>query len=128
MAEDFYKGTGLVWRDNKGKWQGNLYWYDEDGKRHQKSKLFTAKKRESQALFEEWKHELNRKARTTNPIETVKDTNRKTVGERLREYLNYLQHEVSKGTYEQSTLTAKWQVANLYIFPDPIADKSYTRL
>lgn len=128
MARDFYTGTGIVWRDNKGKWQGNLYWYDSDGKRHQKSKLFTAKKRESQALFEDWKHELNRKARTTNPMETVKDTNRKTVGERLREYLDYLQHEVSKGTYEQSTLTAKWQVANLYIFPDPIANKSYTKL
>ncbi len=53
MAEDFYRGRGLVWRDNKRKWQGNLYWYDVDGKRHQKSKLFTAKKRESQTMFEE---------------------------------------------------------------------------
>lgn len=128
MAEDFYRGRGLVWRDNKRKWQGNLYWYDVDGKRHQKSKLFTAKKRESQERFDEWKHELNRKARLTNPIETVKDTSRKTVGERLREYLKYLEHEVSRGTYEQSTLTAKIQSANLYIFPDPIADKTYTKL
>ena len=128
MAKDFYTGTSLVWRENKKKWQGNLYWYDEDGKRHQKSRLFTSKKRESQTMFEDWKHELNRKARTTNPMETVKDTSRKTVGERLREYLDYLQHEVSKGIYEQSTLTAKCQAANLYIFSDPIADKPYTKL
>lgn len=128
MANDFYTGTSLVWRDNKKKWQGNLYWYDEDGKRHQKSKLLTSKKRESQALFEDWKHELNRKARVANPQETVRDASRKTVGERLREYLEYLEHEVAKGTYEQSTLTAKWGYARLYIFPDPIANKSYTRL
>lgn len=129
MAKDFYTGTSLVWRENKKKWQGNLYWYDEDGKRHQKSRLFTSKKRESQERFDEWKYELNRKARrTTNPIETVRDTSRKTVGERLREYLKYLESEVANGNYEQSTLTAKWQFSNRYIFPDPIADKSYTKL
>lgn len=129
MAKDFYTGTSLVWRENKKKWQGNLYWYDENGKRHQKSRLFTSKKRESQERFDEWKHELNRKARrTTNPVETVRDTNRKTVGERLREYLKYLESEVANGNYEQSTLTAKWDSARLYIFPDPIADVPYLKL
>lgn len=105
MAKDFYTGTSLVWRENKKKWQGNLYWYDEDGKRHQKSRLFTSKKRESQERFDEWKYELNRKARLTNPVELVQEPNRKTVGERLREYLKYLEHEVANGNYEQSTLT-----------------------
>ena len=128
MAKDFYTGTSLVWRDNKKKWQGNLYWYDEDGKRHQKSRLFTSKKRESQERFDEWKHELNHKARLTNPVELVQEPNRKTVGERLREYLKHLEHEVANGNYEQSTLTAKWDSARLYIFPDPIADIPYLKL
>lgn len=128
MANDFYRGTSVAWRDNAKKYQGIVFWYDEDGKRHQKTKLFTNKKRESQAMFEEWKHELNRKARVSKPQETVKDTIRKTVGERLREYLTYLQDEVDKGHYQQSTLTAKWNSANLYIFPDPIAQMAYTRL
>ncbi|WP_273445756.1 tyrosine-type recombinase/integrase [Thermophilibacter provencensis] len=128
MAENFYKGTSVIWRDNAKKYQGILFWYDEDGKRHQKTKLFTNKKRESQERYEEWKNELNRKARLTNPVELVQEPNRKTVGERLREYLKYLEHEVANGNYEQSTLTAKWDCANLYIFPLPIADIAYTKL
>lgn len=128
MAENFYKGTSVIWRDNAKKYQGIVFWYDEDGKRHQKTKLFTNKKRESQERYEEWKNELNRKARLTNPVELVQEPNRKTVGERLREYLKYLEHEVANGNYEQSTLTAKWDCANLYIFPLPIADIAYTKL
>ena len=128
MAENFYKGTSVIWRDNAKKYQGIVFWYDEDGKRHQKTKLFTNKKRESQERYEEWKNELNRKARLTNPVELVQEPNRKTVGERLREYLKYLEHEVASGNYEQSTLTAKWDCANLYIFPLPIADIAYTKL
>lgn len=128
MARDFYTGTSLVWRDNKGKWQGNLYWYDEDGKRHQKSKLFTAKKRESQERFDEWKHELNRKARLTNPVELVQEPNRKSVGERVREYLKYLETGVAAGHMEQSTLTAKIQNAELYLLKEPIADIPYSKL
>ena len=128
MAKDFYTGTSLVWRENKKKWQGILFWYDEDGKRHQKTKLFTSKKRESQERYDEWKHELNRKARLTNPVELIQEPYRKTVGERLREYLKYLEHEVANGNYEQSTLTAKWDSARLYIFPDFIADVPYLKL
>ena len=128
MAKDFYTGTSLVWRENKKKWQGNLYWYDEDGKRHQKSRLFTSKKRESQERFDEWKYELNRKARLTNPVELVQETSKKTVGQRVREYLKYLEGEVAAGNMEQSTLTAKSQNANLYILKDKIADIPYEKL
>lgn len=128
MARDFYRGTSVTWRDNARKYQGILFWYDENGKRHQKTKLFTAKRRESQEQFEEWKHELNRMARLTNPQETVKDASRKTVGERVREYLSYLEYEVATGNYEQSTLTVKRDSARLYIFPDPIADIQYLKL
>lgn len=128
MANDFYRGTSVAWRDNAKKYQGIVFWYDEDGKRHQKTKLFTNKKRESQEMFEEWKHELNRKARTSKPQETVKDTSRKTVGERVREYLGYLEGEAVRGHYQMSTITAKKSYASLYIYPDPIADIAYTRL
>ena len=128
VAKDFYRGTSVTWRDNAKKYQGILFWYDENGKRHQKTKLFTAKKRESQEQFEEWKHELNRKARLTNPVELVQEPNRKSVGERVREYLKYLETEVAAGHMEQSTLTAKAQNAGLYLLKEPIADIPYSKL
>lgn len=127
VAKDFYRGD-IYWRDNKKKYQGILFWYDEDGKRHQKTKLFTAKKRESKELFEDWKNSLNRKARLVSPQELVQEPSKKTVGERVREYLKYLEGEVANGNYEQSTLTAKWDSARLYIFKEPIANVPYEKL
>lgn len=81
----------IYWRENKKKWQGILFHVDSDGKRRQKTKLFSEKKRESAPAFESWKNELNEKARKLS-VEVSKETaiemtassgRKKTVGERL---------------------------------------------
>lgn len=128
VAGDFYRGTSITWRDSKKKYQGILFWYDEDGKRHQKTRLFTSKKRESQQMFEDWKFELNNRARHMRPKELERDKSRLSVGERVEAYLDYLQDEVSRGHMQQSTLTAKRNSAKLYIMDDEIADAPYSKL
>ncbi len=128
MADDYFKGSKLYWRENRKQWQGILYYTDESGKQKQKSKLFGSKKRAAQQAFEEWKAELNRKARLVAPKELIREPKDKTVGDRVREHLEYLETEASNGNIELSTLTAKRQQAELYIFKEPIAQIPYKKL
>lgn len=128
MAKDFFRGKEVVWRESRQQWQGILTYYDEQGKRHQKTKLFGSKKRAAQEAFQEWKDKLNRQARQITPKELVQEPTQKSVGDRVREYLVYLESEVAIGRMEQSTLTAKNQSANLYILPEPISDIPYEKL
>lgn len=127
MPRDFFKGD-LYWRESRSQWQGVLTYYDKDGKRHQKTKLFGGKKRAAQDAFQEWKDELNRKARLISPQEIIQEPSRKSVGDRVREYVTYLDTQVLTGNMEQSTLTCKVQAAKLYIYPEPIAELPYEKL
>ena len=100
MAGDYFKGSKLYWRENRKQWQGILYYTDESGKQKQKSKLFGSKKRSAQQAFEEWKAELNRKARLVAPKELIRESKDKTVGDRVLEHLEYLETEAANGNIE----------------------------
>lgn len=128
MAADYFTGSKMYWRENKGQWQGILYYTDEKGKRKQKSKLFGAKKRAAQQAFEDWKAELNKQARVIAPQELTAPREGKTVRQRVEEYLASQEELVLAGHLEQSTLTNKRQNAKLYIFPEPIAEIPYIKV
>lgn len=135
MAGEYFTGNAVVWNAQRSVWQGFLSYKDAQGRRKQKSKTFPecghspkSGKRQAQALFQEWKEELNRKALAVSPQELVKPKSMKTVGERVNEYFKTLEEMVSRGELQQSTLTAKQQSANLYILPNDIATKPYQAL
>ena len=128
MAADFFTGSKIYWRENKGQWQGVLYYKDENGKSRQKSKLFGPKKRVAQQAFEDWKNELNKTVRVTAAKEVVAPRQSKSVQERMEEYLAYLESLVRTGHLEQSTLTNKRQNAELYIYKEPLAGKPYVKV
>ncbi|OUO48570.1 hypothetical protein B5F79_00570 [Olsenella sp. An285] len=122
---DFYRGGDIYWREGRKKWVGTVHYKDENGKWKPKSKTFTKSKRESKELFVKWKAELNLKAIATGKTQDTSISNGKTVEQRVREYLAFLESEVTMGKMEQSTLTNKTVNAERYIFTEPIARKQY---
>lgn len=127
-SEDLYKGN-IYWRENKKKWQGILFYTDSNGKRHQKTKLFNSKKRESKTAFELWKMELNKDGVEASEEERSanhkKAISKMTVGERVAEYLDYFECEVAMGNKQKSTLIKKRQQASLYIYPENLSRVRY---
>lgn len=124
-GRDFYTGSKIYWRENRGKWQGVLYYQDKNGKQRQKAIMLTAKKRESQEMFEKIKAELNEQMRVNPDVSKAIPMSSKTVKDRVSDYLNYLEDIVAMGNLEQSTLSNKRNNAELYIYREPIADLPY---
>lgn len=127
-GRDFFTGSKIYKRENRGKWQGVLYYKDESGKQRQKSRLFTANKRESQELFEDWKRELNEQMRVLPEVSRAIPMSSKTVGDKVAEYLKHLESDVAAGRMEQSTLTSKAKTAELYIYREDISKIPFTKL
>lgn len=128
MSEDFFTGGKLYWHDGRKQWQGVLYYTDEGGRQRQKTRCFGPKSREAKRAFRDWKDGLNRKARFAKARGLIKEPAKLTVGERVEDYLRYLESCVADGNMEQSTLTAKMQSARLYIYPEKISSIPYQKL
>lgn len=127
-GRDFYTGSKIYWRKNRGKWQGILYYKDDNGKQRQKGIMLTPKKRESQEMFEKIKAELNEQMRINPNVSEAIPMSSKTVRDRVGDYLRYLESVVAMGNLELTTYTNKRFCAETYIFREPIADVPYERL
>ena len=127
-GRDFYTGTKIYWRKNRGKWQGILYYKDDNGKQRQKGIMLTPKKRESQEMFEKIKAELNEQMRINPEVSKAIPMSSKTVGDKVKEYLKRQEGEVAAGHMEQSTLSNKTRTAELYIYPEDISKIPFTKL
>lgn len=130
MDGDYFTGGSVSWDKNRKAYRGTVSYY-EGGKRKQKAKLFREagkSKKMAQELCDAWKADLNSKARRVPPEELVKPKTLKTVGERVEEYMRYLEELVSRGDMELSTFTARQSTARLYILSCDIASKRYEGL
>lgn len=122
---DYYTGSTIRWVERLGKWQGLLNYKDTNGKWKQKTFVLTPKKRESQALFEEKKAELNRRAIAAGQIEQTDVPRGKTVKDRVKDYLAAKEKDVILGKLEQSYVGKMAECAERNVYPEPIADMQY---
>lgn len=122
---DYYTGSTIRWVERLGKYQGLLNYKDANGKWKQKTFVLTPKKRESQALFEEKKAELNRRAIAAGQIEQTDVPRGKTVKDRVKDYLAVREKDLTLGKLEQSYYGRLVECAERYVYPEPIADVQY---
>lgn len=104
--------TGMRIRTlQNGKWCGYMYWYDEDGKRHQVTQTAKAsKKREAEKELRAWELGLRRE----EELREISVDGGLTVKEVIVKYLN---EQLKKGNIEKSTHYQQLCTCNKNIFP-----------